>query len=140
MNDLAIESTKATTTTRNKMNTLLDYLATNPITAMSYRKSDMMLKTHSFGSCLSVINTRIITAGHFCFGDNKHGNPNQIEHDQGSMHQEFRVIKPIVASAAEYETATLFVNCQTEIVIRTNAMELGHQQLETHIQVENTTT
>ena len=44
VNDLAIESTKATKPTRNKITTLLFYLATNPNVALACRKSDMMLK------------------------------------------------------------------------------------------------
>ena len=50
VNDLAIESTKATKTTKNKMNTLLDYLVNNPNAAIACRKSNVILKTHSDGS------------------------------------------------------------------------------------------
>ena len=70
-NDLAIELSKATKTTRNKMTTLLDYLATNPNAAVAYRKSDVMLKTHSDGSYLSVINARSRAAGNFYFSNKK---------------------------------------------------------------------
>ena len=109
------------------MTTLLDYIATNTNAALACRKSEMTLKSHSDGSCPSVINDRSRVAGHFYFGDNDDGEPDRIEPNQGSMHQEFSVIKPAMASAAECETATLFINCQTAIVIRTTTMELGHE-------------
>ena len=100
----------------------------------------MTLKSHSDGSCPSVINDRSRVAGHFYFGDNDDGEPDRIEPNQGSMHQEFSVIKPAMASAAECETATPFINCQTAIVTRTTAMEVGHEQPATPTQVDNATT
>ena len=66
--------------------------------------------------------------------------PDLIDPNQGSACQECSVIKPIMASVAECETATLFINCQTAIVIRTTAMELGHEQPATPMQVYSTTT
>ena len=95
---------------------------------------------HSDGSYLSVIKARSRAAGQFHFGDNKNGNPNQVESNQGSTHQECSVIKPIVAPVAECETATLFVNCQTELIIRTPALEIGYQQPARPIQFDNITT
>ena len=84
-NDLTIESTKYVTTARNKMSTLIYYLAINPNTAMAHKKSDMMLKMYSDGSCLSATNARSRVAGHFYFGDDKNGNQNHREPNQGSM-------------------------------------------------------
>ena len=66
--------------------------------------------------------------------------PNSVEPNQGSACQECSVIKPLMASAAECETATLFINCQTAIVMRATAMELGHEQPATPVQVDNATT
>ena len=45
----------------------------------------------------------------------------------------------IVASEAEYEIATLFLNFQTTIVLRITIKELGHAQSTTSMQVDNTT-
>ena len=55
------------------------------------------------------------------------------------MHQECSVIKPVLASAAECETATLFLNCQTTIVLRIAAKEMGHPQPATPMRIDNTT-
>ena len=49
------------------------------------------------------------------------------------------MIKPVVASAAECETATLFLNYQTTIVLRIAAKEMGHPQAATPMQIDNTT-
>ena len=99
-----------------------------------------MLKMHSDGSHLSVINARSREAGYFFFGNKIINESETIEPNQGSVCQECSVIKHVVASAAECETVTLFINCQTVIVIRTTAMELGHEQPATPTQVKNTTT
>ena len=117
--DIAIESSKSTRTTRNKMTTLLDYLVTNPNAVVAYRKSDVMLKTHSDGSYLSAINARRRAAGHFYFGNKNTDNADQTEPNQVSTCQECSVAKPVVASVAECEIAKLFINCKTAIVIRT---------------------
>ena len=85
-------------------------------------------------------NARSRAAGHFYFGDKINSKPDVIEPHQGLVHQECSAIKPVMASAAECEIATLFVNCQTAIFIRTTAIELGHEQLETPTQVDNATT
>ena len=50
------------------------------------------------------------------------------------------MIKPIVAPSDECETLTLFLNCQTTIVIRIIAKWLGHPQPATPTRVYNTTT
>ena len=55
------------------------------------------------------------------------------------MCQECIVIKPLVASESEC-TATLFLNYQSTISIRTKEKELGHPQPATPMRVDNTRT
>ena len=64
----------------------------------------------------------------------------QEEEFQGLLHQECSVVKPIVASASEYEKETLFLNCQTKIFLRITMKEVGRPQSAAHMQVDNTTT
>ena len=45
----------------------------------------------------------------------------------------------IMASAAEDEYGTIFINAQTAVLIRTNLSEMGWKQGPTSIQVENST-
>ena len=138
INDLSIVQTTATTTSQQHLTMLLDYLFTNPDATILYRKSDMIVKVHSDGSYLSVPGARSRAAGHFYLGNNIPAH--QEEPYQGATCQECSIIKPIVASAAECETLTLFLNCQTAIVVRVTAKELGHPQPATPIRVDNTTT
>jgi len=137
-NDISLNQTTATTTTNQHMTDLFDYLATNPNAKVKFRASDMILKIHSDGSYLSVAKSRSRAGGYYYLGDNTPiGQP---ERPQGSIYQECSVIKPIMGSAAECETSTLYINCQNAIVLRTTAEELGHPQPPTPIQVDNSTT
>lgn len=120
------------------MNDLLDYLHTHPNASIMYRSSDMKIKVHSDGSYLLVPGAKSRAAGHFYCGDNNH--VLQDEPYQGSTYQECSIIKPVVASAEECETAKLFINCQTAILLRITAKEMGHPQTATPMQVDNTTT
>ena len=123
-NDLSLEQSSATEQSKQHQHTLLDYLCTHANASVQYRASDMMLKVHSDRSYLSVRGGRSRAAGYFYFGKNIHMKQN--EQSQGSMHQECSIIKPVVASTAECETATLFLNCRTTIVLRIAAKEMGH--------------
>jgi hypothetical protein len=138
VNDISLEQSSATQKTQDKVNTLLDYLHTNPIAKLKFRKSDMILKIHSDGSFLSVSKSRSRAGGYYYMGDNI---PiDAIDKPQGSIYQECSVIRPIMGSAAECETTTLYLNCQTGIVLRITAEELGHPQPPTPVQVDNSTT
>ena len=137
-NDISINQTTATSTTNKYMTELFDYLYTNLNAKVKFRASDMILKIHSDGSYLSVAKSRSRAGGFYYLGDNV---PiRQLERPQGSIYQECSVIKPIMGLAAEYETTTLYINCQNAIILCTTAEELGHPQLPTPIQVDHSTT
>jgi len=57
VNDISLLQTKATENTNKLMNTLFDYIYTNPDAKLMFQKSDMILKVHSDGSYLSVKNS-----------------------------------------------------------------------------------
>ena len=138
INDLSLAQAAPTKQSREHLNALLDYLYTKPNASIMYRASNMIIKVHSDGSYLSVPGGRSRAAGHFFCGNNV--NAQHIEPYQGAIYQECSIIKPVVASAAECETATLFLNCQTAIILRITAKEMGHPQAATPIQIDNTTT
>ncbi len=50
LSSIAIKQTKGTTSTMEKAEQLLDYLATNPNTTIWYRASDMIMNVHSDAS------------------------------------------------------------------------------------------
>ena len=54
INDLSIIQTKATTTSKHHLNTLLDYLHENANATILCQKSDMIIKVRSEGSHISV--------------------------------------------------------------------------------------
>ena len=57
----------------------------------------------------------------------------------GAILVECKTIRHVMSSAAEAETAGLFNNAQTAIMIRNALVELGHQQPPTPIKTDNTT-
>jgi hypothetical protein len=50
-----------------------------------------------------------------------------------------QVIKSVMSSAAEEELATLFINAKTAISMCTRLKELGHPQMQTLMQTDNST-
>ena len=59
---------------------------------------------------------------------------------QGDVCKKCSIIKSIAASVVEFETLTLFLNCQNTIIVRKMAKELGHSQPATPTRVDNATT
>ena len=119
------------------MFTLLDYLQTHPNESFLCRTSDTIVKVRLDRSCLSAPGAKSRAVGNFYCGDNIHVLQN--EPFQGSMYQEFIIIKPVVVYSTECETAKLFINCQTEIVLLITAKEMVHPQTATPTRVDNTT-
>ena len=83
---------------------------------MTCYKSVMIIKVHSDGSLLSVQGARSWEAGHFYCVNNTQ--IQQEEPHQGAIYQECSIIKTILASVAQCETLTLFLNFQNTIVMR----------------------
>ena len=95
----------------------------------------MILKVHSDGSYLLVLNSRSRAAGYYYMGDNI---PiYQQNKPQEAIYVEYSIIKLVVASAAECEMATLFLNCQNTLILQTTVEEIGYKQPPTPIQVDN---
>ena len=136
--DLSIAQNKATATCRYHLRTLLDYLIASTNASTLCRKSNMIIKVRSDGSHLLAQGARSWAVGYFYCDNN--APMHQNEPCQGAMHQEFRMIKPIVATAAAWEMLTLFLNCQTTTVVRATAKQLGHPQPTTPTRVDDRTT
>jgi hypothetical protein len=68
LSSIAIEQTKGTTITMEKVKQLLDYLATNPGTTIQYRASDMIMNVHLDASYLSESDACSRACGHFFMG------------------------------------------------------------------------
>ena len=141
LNALAEQQSKPTEQTIQAINQLLDYAVTHPNATIRFHKSGMILHVHSDASYLSEPKARSRVGGFFFLGDTIPNiatatNPIRVN---GALHVECRILKHVVASAAEAECGGLFHNRQTTIPLRTTLIELGHPQPPTPIRTDNST-
>jgi hypothetical protein len=142
MSTLGSEQAKATQDTQRQITRLLDFMATHPNPKIRYRKSDMILWIHSDGSYLSYRNARSRVGGFYFLSDHPGDMsklPIKIPAPNGPIHSIARILKNIMASAAEVEIAATFMNGQEAVPIRVTLVELGHPQPPTPMMVDNTT-
>ena len=115
---------------------LLDYAATHPNAVVRFRASDMLLHIDSDASHLCEPKARSRVGGHF-FLDGK-DDPKAPPKPNGAIHVECRILRPVMGSAAESETAGLYHNAREGTAIRHTLAEMGHPQPPTPIQCDNT--
>ena len=124
------------------MDKLLNYLASNPNVEIQCRDSGMQLALHSDVAYLSVSQARIRASGvHFLV--EVPPNPKNPEYFAPTVNDiilvMWKIMRNIMASAAESEYGTIFVNAKTAVPIRTTLTEMGWKQGPTSIQVDNST-
>jgi len=136
VNDLASQQSKATVRTEEKIEKLLNYVATHPNGSITYRKSAMILVVHSDASYLSAPGARSRAGGYFFL--DKHS-PTFQHAINAPIHVECRIMKNVLSSATEAEIGAIFLNCQQAEIVRTTLLELGHPQPATHIVTDNAT-
>ena len=139
LNEIATSQARPTEKTRQKVQWLMDFVATYPNAKIRFYKSDMILYVDSDAAYLVLPNARSRFAGHF-FLSNRVPDPFKIPPPpNGPIHTECRTIRNVVASAAEAETAGLFGNSQIAVVIRRALQSLDHPQPPTPIKTDNST-
>ena len=124
------------------MDNLLKFLASNPRAEIQYRASGMQLSIHSDASYFSVAQARSQSSGvHFLSEVPPYPyNPEIfVLTTNGILLVVFKIMRNIMASTAEVEYGTIFVNTQTAVPIRTTLSEMGWKQGPTAIQVGNST-
>ena len=137
LSSIAAEQAKATSSTENDTEQLLDYLSTHKEATIRFVKSDMILNVHSDASYLSEPQARSRIGGIFFLGSNPVAHqPIQLN---GPIHVNANICKYVVASAAEAELGALFYNCQDATVLRLTLEELGHPQPATPVHCDNST-
>ena len=94
----------------------------------------MVLAVHSDASHLSESKARSRAGGHFFISNDSADPPNN-----GAVLAVSQIIKTIMSSAAEAELGALFINCRKAISVRNTLIKMGHPQLPTPIQTDNTT-
>ena len=135
LNDLATRVNDGTQETINALQHFLNYCATNPESTVLFWASDMILQNHSDAAYL-VVNGARSRAGGYTFLGNKE-DKKQI--NNGPISIIAKVIKHVMASAAESEIAALFMNARELLPLRTTCAELGHIQPATPMRTDNNT-
>ena len=135
LNDLATRITTGTQKTNDALKTFLDYCATYPDAVIMYRASDMILLCDSDAAYLVAPKARSRAGGYIYLG-NRTGKPQIINAPISVL---AKILKMVVASAAEAEIAALFVNAQDLVPLRVTLEELGHPQPPTAIRTDNST-
>ena len=94
----------------------------------------MLLALHSDVSYLSEPESKGRAAGHFYLGK-----LNDEDFDNGAILTLSKIIKHVMTSASEAETAALFYNCKAAAPLRTTLAEMGHPQAKTLVTTDNST-
>ena len=140
LGDLASCQATPTQDTLDKLVWLLNYVACNPDAEITYQASDMCLHIHSDASYLSAPKARSRAGAHFFLSSYPNSSENtSLQPLNGPIHVLSKIIKLVMASAAEAEIGASFLAAQESVPIRTCLEELGHPQPPTPIQVDNTT-
>ena len=140
LNDIANSQAKPTQHTLQKTHQLLDFLATYPNAVIRYHASDMILHVDSDAAYLILQGAKSRIAGFFYLSD-KMPPPPMIPNPQlnGPILVECKLLRHVVASSAEVETAGLFFNAQSAVPIRQALIALGHPQPPTPLKSDNST-
>jgi len=111
LNDIANSQAKPTQDTLHKTNQLLDFLSTYPNAIIRYHSSDMILHVDSDAAYLILQGAKSRIAGYFFLSD-KIPPPPTIPNPRlnGPILVECKLLRHVVASSAEAETAGLFFN------------------------------
>jgi hypothetical protein len=138
---LAQAQTRGTTATMEAATQLLNYGATQPDDQVTYHASDMILHIHSDASYLSKEKARPRVGGYYFLNGRDDPSGNREPKLNGGIHTQCRILRPVMASAAEAETAALFHNGQEGAAIRHILDEMGFTQpgpTPTGMQCDNT--
>ena len=142
LSDISLEKSKATKNIAKQVTKLLNYMTTNPNAEIQCRASGMQLAIHSDASYLSVSKARSRASGvHFLSEGpfNPQDADNFVLTIIGILYVDCKIIKNIMASVAEAEFGTIFINAKKAMPIHTTLTEMGCPQVPAPIQVDNST-
>ena len=138
LNEIALKQSKPTETTNDKIDMLLNYLATYPNARIRFYASDMILYADSDAAYLISEGAKSRIAVYF-YCSNKSTTTPPTPPLNAPVHVECKFLRHVVTSAAEAETAGLFLNSQKVIEIKQMLEALGHPQAATPIKTDNAT-
>ena len=94
--------------------------------------SKMILALHSDAFYLSEPEAKSRAGGHFYLKDKT-----DKESNNGNILTLSKIVKHVMSSASEAETAALFLNCKAVIPLRIALEEMGHPQPKTPVVTDN---
>jgi hypothetical protein len=137
LSSMAVEQMKASDITMARCTQLLDYLSHNADAKVRFHASNMILNIHSDASYLSEAQAQSRACGFFFMGwTPKNGESIWLN---STFHISSRIMRFVVASAAEAELGALFDNCQTGMIFRLTLNKMGHPQPKTLVHSDNAT-
>ena len=131
---IASKSSHPTEDTMKHTQQLLDYIATQEESVITYNASNMKLATHSDASYLSEPQAKIRAGGYFFFS-----NESTISQNNGVVLNIAHIIKHVVTSPTESELSAPYIMAREAVYIRIILEELGHKQPPTPLQTDNST-
>jgi len=132
MSSIASRQSRGTEDLEQEVKQFLDYCATHPNAGVRFVASDMILALHSDASYLSEPEAKSRAAGHFFLGKQ-----NDEDFDNGAIMTLSKIIKHVMSSASEAETAAMFYNCKAASPLRVTLEEMGHAQPKTQVTTDN---
>jgi hypothetical protein len=104
LNAIAAKQSKATVTMEQAVHLLLDYVTTYPNNGIIYCASDMILCAHADAGFLNEAQSRSHARAHIVLSEN-----DPYPHFNGAVLSIAKIIKFVMASAAESKLAALFI-------------------------------
>ena len=137
LNELASQQAQPTQQTLTKAPQIMDYVGTYPHTYIRYHASDMVLHVDSDAAYLVAPKAQSQVAGFYPLSSH----PTKTPHPtiNGAILVECKTLRHVVSSAAEAETAALYHNAQTAVLLRTILDALNHKQPSTPVKTDNST-
>ena len=130
----AIVSQQANPTkeTLEQMRQLLDYLASQEETVLTYSARKMIVAVHSDASYLSVPNARSQAGRHFFLSSN-----DDIPGNNRAILNIAHIIKSVMSSVTEAKLAALCITAKQVVYIHIILEKMGHKQPPTLVQTDN---
>jgi hypothetical protein len=140
INEISGVQNKATQKTLRATNKLLDYAATYPNTKIRFYASDMVLYAESDAAYLVQPNAKSRASGFFYLSAKiPPDNPLPKPPMNGPILIVCKTIRHVVASSAEAETSSIFINAREAVAIRQALIAMGHPQPPTPLKTDNST-
>jgi hypothetical protein len=105
---------------------LLNYVATHPNAVLRFTKNHMKLHIVRNASYASEPKARSRVGGYYYLDGKDDPQPGKSPKLNGAIHVESRIMRNVMASAAEAEIGGLFINGQEASYIRNILREMGH--------------